>query len=783
MGAAMPPAKNSIASRLTALADPGLLVVLLLSTLAVWPLITRASLATGTDAQNHVYRVYEILVAWREGILYPRWAPDFYYGFGYPVFDYYSTLSYYLAAAYGWFFGAVAGVKFVFVLSTYIGIAGVYLFARDEWGPAPAIVSAAVFGFAPYIVLVEPLQRGGLPEELAVALAPWLLWSFTRLARSGSRRFWFLSTLTLAAIVVAHNLMSFVFIGLLGAWLAWRMLFIERPASRAAFARTLALLATAALAAAALTAFMWLPAAVERGAVQYQNAFALVQARRFLSFGMLFAPMTSRDVQTVDIALYQFRLGWPQWILGALGALTLLRPSPQRRATLFWFLVTLPCLFVMDPVSNWFWQHLSALPFLQFSYRLLAVTALSVALLAGALVNALAATRLPLRRNGLAVLLATIAVAGGLPLLNPAPWPEFGSVDPKAILNLDLFKSRGVGTTGEGEFLPVTVRAEPVPAQPVVDAILAGGREKVDRAALPAGATADETAHDSLHNTFQVNAPVAFTLRLFTFDWPGWTATIDGARAPITATEPEGFISVAMPAGNHVLTVQLEDTPARRLSWALSAAGLLALLALGAAAAWRRQQPALSASSPPAEHLAAMPARLLAGIAVVGLVARGGLDVADRWQAAHAIPSIPQAQVQHVTRFDDGMALVAYDLPVLSAKAGGQVPLRFYFDAVQPQPDPASVFVHIYGPDGQLWGQGDQPDPSLFYPTTRWALGVPVVDEISADIKPNAPPGQYTLAVGLWNRATGVRSRLLDANGAPTDEVRFTLSDSFQIVP
>ena len=96
---------------------------------------------------------------------------------------------------------------------------------------------------------------------------------------------------------------------------------------------------------------------------------------------------------------------------------------------------------------------------------------------------------------------------------------------------------------------------------------------------------------------------------------------------------------------------------------------------------------------------------------------------------------------------------------------------------------PASVFVHIYGPDGQLWGQGDQPDPSLFYPTTRWALGVPVVDEISVAIKPNAPPGRYTLAVGLWNRASGERSRLLDTSGAPTDEVRYTLSDAFQITP
>ena len=139
--------------------------------------------------------------------------------------------------------------------------------------------------------------------------------------------------------------------------------------------------------------------------------------------------------------------------------------------------------------------------------------------------------------------------------------------------------------------------------------------------------------------------------------------------------------------------------------------------------------------------------------------------------------------MQRFTRFDDGMALVAYDLPVLSAKAGGQAPLRFYWVATASQPEPASVFVHIYGADGQLWGQGDQPDPSLFYPTTRWALGQPVVDEISAAIKPDAPPGQYTLAVGLWNRATGVRSRLLDAGGQPTDEVRYILSDSFQIVP
>jgi hypothetical protein len=398
-------------------------------------------------------------------------------------------------------------------------------------------------------------------------------------------------------------------------------------------------------------------------------------------------------------------------------------------------------------------------------------------------VNALAATRLPVSRNGLAVLLATIALIVGLPLLNPAPWPNFETVSPQSILNLELFKGRGVGTTFEGEFLPVGVHATPVPAQAVVDAIMAGDHEKVDRAALPAGATVEATAHDTLRDAFSLNAPAAFTLRLFTFYWPGWTAYLDGARAPIVVTEPEGFISVAVPAGIHSLTVQLEDTAPRRLGWALSAAALLILLILGAALALPRQRRAPRASQPPPAHLARPPAMLLAGIAVVGLLARGALDFADRWQAAHAVARVPNAQVQRFTRFDDGMALVAYDLPELSARPGGQVALRVYFEAVQPMAEPASVFVHLYGADGQLWGQGDQPDPLLFYPTTRWPLGVPLADDVSATLKLNAPPGPYTLAVGLWNRATGARSHPLDANGQATDKDSVTLTDSFRVGP
>src|SRR5258706_7664413 len=126
--------------------DPGLLVAALIATLAAWPLLSRASMPVFTDAELHVYRTYEIISAWRAGGLYLRWAPDLFYGFGYPVFQYYAPLSYYLGAAYGALFGgAVAGVKFVLVASAYLGAAGVFLFLRGRWGSLAAVVRVAAF--------------------------------------------------------------------------------------------------------------------------------------------------------------------------------------------------------------------------------------------------------------------------------------------------------------------------------------------------------------------------------------------------------------------------------------------------------------------------------------------------------------------------------------------------------------------------------------------------------------------------------------------------------------
>ncbi len=62
-------------------------------------------------------------------------------------------------------------------------------------------------------------------------------------------------------------------------------------------------------------------------------------------------------------------------------------------------------------------------------------------------------------------------------------------------------------------------------------------------------------------NAFRVSSPREFVLRLYLFDFPGWRASIDGRDVPIVVANPEGFITVTVPAGDHEVVVRFGPTP------------------------------------------------------------------------------------------------------------------------------------------------------------------------------------------------------------------------------
>jgi uncharacterized membrane protein len=63
----------------------------------VWSIMLRPDLdlwATDDAAETHLQRIYAMRLVFRETLAFPRWIPDLYRGYGYPVFNFYSPMVY-----------------------------------------------------------------------------------------------------------------------------------------------------------------------------------------------------------------------------------------------------------------------------------------------------------------------------------------------------------------------------------------------------------------------------------------------------------------------------------------------------------------------------------------------------------------------------------------------------------------------------------------------------------------------------------------------------------------
>jgi len=780
--------------------DPGLWVALLLATLSAWPFLTRASLPGFTDAEQHAFRTYEIMAAWQAGVPYLRWAPDLFYGYGYPVFHYYAPLSYYLGAAYGLVccgltVGAVAGVKFVLVSSAYLGAVGMYLFVRDRWSGVAGVVSAAAFAFAPYIVYIDPHARGDAPETLALAFAPLMFWAFARLRRTASSGDAILAALLLAALILSHNLMALIFFGLLLAWLAWDVFFgprenrvffqarvlneNKRSASTASARwKVIGRLALAVTLGLMLSAFMWLPAVLERDAVQFRNVAGGTYfdfRRYFLSVSELFAPALIMDLGATELR-FHYNLGLAQWILGGLGWLTVFIAHARRLSALFFALCAIIFIYFMLPASQQVWEAIPPMAYLQFPTRLLGPTAVMLAILAGASASWVEALHLKWRHSRLAFAAGAVALCLGaaMPLMYPAPWLDYGNADARRILATEL-NGRGIGTTSANDFLPVQVASVPGPQPSITDPYLAGRQpDKVNRATLPSGATVTAVSVGPETSRYHVMSDADFVFRLFTFYFPGWSAYVDGVKADITPSEPEGWLTFWVPAGEHDVTVRLENTAPRWAGWILSGLALAVLIGLGV---WRVRLPVIR---PSVEALNRRTVFVFAAVIGLGTLARWADDRAEWFRVQSTGNDVLVAEHPSFAALENNIALLAFDLPETSARPGAKVPVTLYWKAQAPVTVNLRVFIHFIGPDGRLWGQSDKWNPADF-PTSRFPLDRYVRDEHQAALLPDTPPGRYIVMAGLWDGDTGARMRVLDAGGNPMEVESVVLTTMFEV--
>jgi hypothetical protein len=697
--------------------------------LAPWP--------STPDGWLHLQRVRALAEALQAGVLYPRWFPDFSFGYGYPVLNFYAPGFYYgpaLLAAAG--IEVVAAVRIGLAVWFALSGLGMYALLRRWVGLSPALVGTILYLVFPYR-LYDLFVRGALPEFAAFLWLPLIVLCTLRSAdslkargRLGLDGCLALGALCWAGLILTHNLTAMMAALMAVLLVPLLALFHDRRAPQTkGYGRRLMMVSWAVLLPLLLgllvSAWYWAPALLEARWVGIGLGLETGgYANHFAHWGDLFTwaliyPYPSAADATVPL---------PAWLLlvAALGAFALAVRNkgdltPPIAAGLAALLVS---VWLTTAGSAFVWQAAEPLlGKLQFPWRWQAIAGPSLALLAAVTWQALVVPRggQTDTAHGRLPLAAAAAVSLYLILyatLDLHTVPADGSAADITTEGMWAFDSENgqVGASWTAEFLPNAVSEQR----------WAIGRAPSDgstaAAEPPVALTALPQRLGYLSARYQVQLDRDHSLILHRFFFEPWRVVVDGSPVTRRAHGSLGLLAVDLPAGSHLVTVSWGTTAAVWIGRGLTLVGWLTLL-------WAMV--GTNARSQPSQWVWAV-----AWLAVGAILLLGASGLTER-----QVQPLPVAADFGSVRLEAASAT--------PARAGTDAAVHLHW-SVQGPVEPLAAFVHVVDSTGAVVAQNDGPLGGDFTPVERWSPGLVMERTQRIALPADLPAGSYRLLGGVY---------------------------------
>lgn len=501
------------------------------------------------DGLVHIPRLGAYVKALQAGHFPVRWAGDLNYGYGLPLFNFIYPLPYFIAS---FFVTAGAGLVLSFKLTLFASyiLSGIFMylfgkaFFKDE---KTAFLVAIFYQFAPFR-FVELLARASFGEVYTYTFFPLVLFGLTKLKDERSQKYFSLTAIAGALLILSHNSISLVFYA---ASLVFALYF--RKTWKDFFVSCLAL-----FAGVLITAFYWLPAIVEHK-YTYGNLFMKDLFRsHFASFFQFFQPNL-----TNDSSLYKegvaIQLGVFHEIAIILGLAYLFRKKEKqkyRNTILFGLLLIAGSFFFMQSASLFLWERLSLLRQFQFPWRFLALVTFATSFLSFLYMEYFIKTK-----YFIALILFVVLSAFFY-------WfPKIGmdKVDESYYWDFPL------NTTYYGE-TDLIWSAGPAKSYPKSRIEVIGGK-----------ATVRNFTKRNHVQKFLVNAENEVQLVSHTQYFPGWHVYVDGKSVPISFQDASyrGEIIFLVPKGEREVKIIFEENLTRLISDVISIVVMITVISIG----------------------------------------------------------------------------------------------------------------------------------------------------------------------------------------------------------
>lgn len=540
--------------------------IILISLVGIYPLFSTGFYPFHDEPQ--IANLYQMIRILKDGQFPPRWAPDMSFNYGYPLFNFYYQLPFYLGSFFNLVLGfsLVQSLKLVFLLSLPLSGISFFFLAKKYFPVLGAFGASLLYMFTPYRA-VDLYVRGAVGELWSFVFMPLVLLSFINLTEERKTKNLIFAGLSLAGLILSHNLSAIVFLPFVGIFCLVLILSDENKFYRfvsSFFGLILGL---------GLSAYYWLPAVLEKRYVQTGTPFNPIDHFPFIK--QLIIPSWGYGASLwgpYDGMSFQIGLVNIAGVLLAVIFFFLLRRNLKKEIKfLFGFILfsLFFVLFLMNIRSLFIWNIIPLGDYVQFPWRLLMLATLFSSILIGFL--GLFKNRflkfLPLF-FGITSILIT--------------WNYF---KPEKIINVDdeyylnrFFAAQSV----EGEtkivsnqyfnysedYLPLTIWTKERPKYLPVSKI-----------ELKKGQVFYTENHTNLIKA-KVEAPEETLMTVNNYYFPGWKIFVDGKEQKIGVDMVSGNMRVLLPQGEHNVEVIFKNTLVRTIANFLSAFSLALIVFL-----------------------------------------------------------------------------------------------------------------------------------------------------------------------------------------------------------
>jgi len=548
----------------------------------------------GHDSENHLARIANYYLAIKDGHIPSRWAKNLNHKFGYPVFNFNYPLP--NIAAYPLIvlgFSIESSLKIVLFCAYFSAGLFFFLWLKKHFSAGSAFVGALFYICAPYQFL-DLYVRGVVGENLTFALLPAVLlflnllfakinWFYTpsrkpltfshsekldfknkvkfslrcmktfltnKLRSIRPQSFHFLSlVICTAGFSLSHNLMVMIFTPLI--FIYWFYLVRTKKNRQSAKFSFVGL-----LLGFMLTMFFWLPAFFEKKYVTLDafNPQSFYQDH-FVSLKQLFDSTWQFGYSVPGFKdTMSFQLGLIHWLVVFLSFFVLIFQLRKIKNKIPWLFCQLGFwlgIFLMLPASLFLWKILPLIGYLQFPWRLLALTLFFSAVLAAFLAE---------KVKWLSVFFSLACFVYIQPFTKPFLWEK----------KQDMYYYDFLFTT--------SVRHENKPIwfqESNID------KFKERFLSEPDKVTFKQLEWKTNKHVYEIDVPKPSYIWEQTAYFPGWKVFLDNKEIKINYDDEKfpGIIGFEVPQGKFLVkTVFTQDTWPRKIGNGLTIFGLVLLL-------------------------------------------------------------------------------------------------------------------------------------------------------------------------------------------------------------